>query len=402
VWYFALLIAIGGCSARATRPLAQCNVPERAGCGHAPLTEVPFELHHNVISLEATFAGETHRAFLASGDRCMFDKDAVAPRAPIGLPSPGTDEKMGEFSVTIGGVKFVARDAFVSNLSAVRDCAGCKAIVGDDVFAMYDVEIDYATRWVRLWDRYDGPGESIPLDVSSDGKLFVHAMLVGSDGVRHAAKLELDTADAHGLDLDDAYVDTEHLFSPASTRIETLWPSGAKTTFASRLGALELGTQHIPGPIVTYPSELPRHGDAGMLGGEILRQFRVVFEQRRGRLVLAHREPLAPVIFDLVGVDAVPQPPINPHVIAALHISPPSNPFDVVLGVLTVNVPSPAHDAGIVPNDEILAIDGARPSADTLFAHSHQSTTFTMRVRHADAQGVLQARDVTIRPRKTL
>jgi hypothetical protein len=127
--------------------------------------------------------------------------------------------------------------------------------------------------------------------------------------------------------------------------------------------------------IGAYPADIPHKDDAGTLGGEILRHFRVVFEQRRRRLVLDRREPLAPEVFDLVGVEAVPELPVNPRAAAALHISPLPAPFGAALIVESVNVPSPAHDAGIAPNDELLAIFAAleRPNlVDTCDLAAHQ------------------------------
>jgi hypothetical protein len=128
--------------------------------------------------------------------------------------------------------------------------------------------------------------------------------------------------------------------------------SGESRNWRGRIGSFAFGGFVIDRPVATF-SEAVKGSEAdgsydGVLGGEILRRFRVTMDYSRRQMILEPNSAFAdPYDFDMSG--------------AALAARGPD--FKTI-AVESVSGGSAAADAGLMPGDTIEGVDEAR--ADTL------------------------------------
>ena len=111
-----------------------------------------------------------------------------------------------------------------------------------------------------------------------------------------------------------------------------------------RLKSLEVGRFAITNPLTgfTKVGEIADAGKAGNIGGGFLRRFRVIFDYSRKRMILEPNSRLTEADeLDMSG--------------AALTSEPPAF---TVIKVVRLRPDSPAAQAGLKPQDVIIAVDG--------------------------------------------
>jgi hypothetical protein len=236
----------------------------------------------------------------------------------------------------VAGVSFRSDHTISIDLSNQPGILGhsVAGILGSDFFRRVVVEVDYDARFVRLHDpgRYSPPegAETIPL--TFDHRLpHVTARLTVPGRPTRTRRLLVDSGS------EDA-VDDSLLLESHGTLRRVLGGVGLGQTYEvvfGRIERFELG----PFVIEALPSVAP---GVSLIGGEVLRRFRVTLDYPRNRMLLVPGRHLGDTIpEDLSGLtlrladDG-----------ARLRIE------DVARG-------SPAEAAGLRRDDEVTAIDGA-------------------------------------------
>jgi hypothetical protein len=202
-------------------------------------------------------------------------------------------------TISIAGLKYTGQSAAVIALDSIEAQVGrpLNGLVGLDLFTRYVVEIDYLDNKIRLCDpktyTYSGAGESLPLALR-DGHFFVPAMiempgraplegefLVDTGGVMVTAVLTTPFSQSNDL--------------PASNQKRILDKSlsglgGETRLLVSRATSFTLGHLSIRTPVVYVSQDtggaLASNDYDGLIGSEILRRFRVVFDYAHHRLIL--------------------------------------------------------------------------------------------------------------------
>ena len=106
----------------------------------------------------------------------------------------------------------------------------------------------------------------------------------------------------------------------------------------TRLDSVSVGPWTIARPVVGWSVSLERGGDAGTVGAELLRRFRVIFDYTRERIILERTAALADEsVFDASG----------------LMVVATGERFDT-LQVFSVSPDSPAAESGLQPGDRIV------------------------------------------------
>jgi len=266
-------------------------------------------------------------------------------------------------SISIGGLEYTGQSAFVIALDSIEAQVGrpLDGIVGLDLFTRYVVDIDYLENKIRLCDpktyTYSGAGESIPL-MLRDGHFFVSAkiempgrpplegqFLIDTGGVMVTAVLTMPFSRSNRL--------------PASNQKRILDKSfsglgGETKVLVSRATSFTLGDLSIRAPLVYVSQDtggaLASSDYEGLIGSEILRRFRVVFDYAHGRLILEPNAHYAePVEYDMSG------------------ISLRAYGDDLrTFRVYQVLANSPAAKAGMLVGDVLTNIDGMPASKFTL------------------------------------
>jgi hypothetical protein len=271
--------------------------------------------------------------------------------------------KTSGLTIRLGGLKSEGQTADVISLDSIEAQVGrpLDGIVGLDLFLRYVVEIDYFGNEIRLHDpktyTYSRAGESIPL-MLRDGHFFVPAkvempgrpplegqFLVDTGGVMVTAVLTTPFSQSNNL-----------LASNQKTILDkSLSGLGGETRLLiSRATSFTLGNLSIREPLVYVSQDtggaLASSDYEGLIGSEILRRFKVVFDYSHRRLILEPNAHYAePVEYDMSG------------------ISLRAYGDDLrTFRVYQVLANSPAAEAGLRVGDVLTSIDGVTASRFTL------------------------------------
>lgn len=235
-----------------------------------------------------------------------------------GGAGPGSFEvaRATGLSISIGELKLKNQNAAVLALDEIETLAGrpLDGLVGSDLFVRYVVEIDYMNQRVSLYDRrtyrYSGLGESLPLEWH-DKSLFVRAGIEARDGRIFNGLFLIDTGGGFVSAILNTPFTRANSF-PAATQKSLLDRSlsglgGKLALLVTRVKSFSLGSFVIREPVI-YASQdeggaLATADYDGVIGAEILRKFKVIFDLSRHRLIL---EPNARfeewVEYDMSGV----------------------------------------------------------------------------------------------------
>jgi Aspartyl protease len=165
-------------------------------------------------------------------------------------------------------------------------------ILGSGFFRRFVVEIDPAAKFVRLHDpsgfQYRGTGEILPLTFKSSTPVVEAAVgLAGQASIK--AQFEIDTGCTGGLCLGSHFV-AAHRLAPTNGPADggRYGVGGGTRTRSGHLHQLMLGKIRLEKPAADFflngsPVEAPL---AGHIGWDLLREFRVIFDYQRKRMIL--------------------------------------------------------------------------------------------------------------------
>lgn len=236
-----------------------------------------------------------------------------------------------------------------------REIAG---ILGYDLFKRFVVDIDYIANLVSLHEpltyEYRGTGQSIPLNVQTDGAIYVQARVQAPGSNPIEGEFVVDTGGGSVLLLARSFVEEHRIMESLEKTLPTRGGGvGGEIQLAmGRLKSLELGRFVITNPITgfTKVGEIADAGKAGNIGGGFLRRFRVIFDYSRKRMVLEPNSRLTEADeFDMSGAGLTSEPPDF-----------------TLIKVVRVRPDSPSAEAGLKPQDVIIAVDGQPETTLTL------------------------------------
>jgi aspartyl protease len=168
-------------------------------------------------------------------------------------------------------------------------------IIGKGFFSSFVVEIDYAARLINLYDplnyKYTGKGKSFPLEIEPQSELFfvrVQVKALGRPPVE--ARLIVDTGSSTALTLNKQFAEAHKLLPPTEQLTATdecgIGGVAEGTSYEGTLEALQLGDFKLSNPVTIFRHKLVGEGYDGLLGGAALRNFKVIFDYSRSRMIL--------------------------------------------------------------------------------------------------------------------
>jgi len=223
-------------------------------------------------------------------------------------------------------------------------------VIGNDILKQLVVEVDYVSQVLNFYEpasyQYSGAGVVIPITL--EGYPFVRARIT-LDGRRVIeGKFEIDSGATNAIMFNTPFVDRNKLLEgiSKSNQVRTGGLGGSAVAFSGRLKSMSLGSLQLENLIARF--SLARRGDDasakydGLIGDDILRRFRVVFDYSRRRMMLEPNVHFSePYEADMTGLDLATE----------------GDDFSVVV-VNEVEKNSPGAEAGIQGEDVITAIDG--------------------------------------------
>lgn len=230
-----------------------------------------------------------------------------------------------------------------------REMAG---IIGYELFSHFVVEIDYASRYINLYEprgyQYRGSGEIIPLELQA-GEIYAPAKVTvpGHDALE--GQFVIDTGGNGTLLLAKSFVEEHRLLESVGHTIQARGGGvGGEIQMAlGRVKSLQVGRFVIENPVTGFikVGAIAAPGKTGNIGGRFLRRFRVIFDYSRRQMILEPNKHFVETDeMDMSG--------------AALMSEAPAF---TVIKVVRVRPDSPAAKAGLQQQDVIIAVDG-RPA----------------------------------------
>jgi hypothetical protein len=266
-------------------------------------------------------------------------------------------------SFEIAGLAFQNQNAAVIALDSLETLAGrsLDGLVGSNLFFRYVVEIDYRSQKVTLYDpqsyRYSGRGESVPL-ITRDNYLFVRADVETLDGRKLSGRFLIDTGGGFvSAILNTPFAQTNNF--PAATQKSLLDRSlaglgGETVLLVTRAKSFTLGSFVIQEPVI-YASRdnggaLATTSYDGVIGTEVLRKFKLIFDASRRWLILEPNARFAERIeYDMSGV----------------RFRAGGEDFRVFTAYQVLEN-SPAAEGGLRKGDALTAIDGKAAASFSL------------------------------------
>lgn len=192
-----------------------------------------------------------------------------------------------------GGAKYSPRRVVRIPSEARRSRRQRDGILGAGFFRRFVVELNASNRTMTLHDpeqfHYAGPGEIVPLQFRRDTPTVEATLHVpGREPLR--ARYELDSGCDGGLCLGSDFVKTHKLDEVVAQTRESSrrGVGGSVETQETRLPEFQLGTRKLDNVAANFFREgSPVDDDlAGHIGMGVLREFTVIFDYSRRRMIL--------------------------------------------------------------------------------------------------------------------
>jgi aspartyl protease/PDZ domain-containing protein len=318
---------------------------------------IPFELVGNIICLKVRVNGSEPLSFVldtgASAtilDSDQADRLGLQPeKYPLTIAgAPADIRRVRGVSLSLPGLDLVDQTPAVFHLDTnqlIHSGRHLDGLLGYSFFSQFVVEIDYVARVITLYDpktfQYTGPGDIIPITVSRVPFVNVKITTSGTDTTERLVMI--DSGSHSSLN----YVAEQ--FPPGTIEQDVLdmtdqVTKSVQATFG-RAESLQLGRFTVNNPVVglTHSFAIPGLSSSmnGLIGGGILRRFKVTFDYSQNRMILEPNKHFGdPLEFDMSGA----------FLISDL---PKSNGFKV----FSVMPKTPASEAGLREGDVIVAIN---------------------------------------------
>jgi len=218
--------------------------------------------------------------------------------------------------ISLSSLEFDDQTADVIALASIAEQLGrpLDGIVGINLFTHYVVEIDFISKKITLYSpkryTYSGPGDSIPLTLR-DGHFFIPAKVEQPDRRRLNGQFVVDTGGVMVTAVwTTPFAQSNKLPAPTQRTVldRSLSGLGGETKLlVSRATSFTLGSSVIRAPIVYVSQDtdgaLASSEYEGLIGSEILRRFKVIFDYARRRLILERNSHFdEPIEYDMSGI----------------------------------------------------------------------------------------------------
>ncbi|MEM9984082.1 MAG: aspartyl protease family protein, partial [Bacteroidota bacterium] len=223
-------------------------------------------------------------------------------------------------------------------------------IIGYEIFNRFGVEINYQREYIRLWDPFRMPKlrrwESVPM-VLRRGKPYVDATLVDHEGQEWEKKWLIDTGASMAVSLfeDDLSLPHPHIeaFLGKGLNGNVYGKLGRSPSF--RIGGFEMNEviTGFPDPnALGFTQNSTGEIWYGNIGAEVISRFRVFFDYPH-RMVYIKKTPELDRRFE--------------YNVSGLEILTVGSGYDTFI-ISYVRPGSPAEQAGLMVNDEVLGVNG--------------------------------------------
>jgi hypothetical protein len=276
--------------------------------------------------------------YVASGGGPEMVQAAVATNVSLGLPG-----------LTLDHQRLVAIPLEPMAPLLGRDFDG---ILGSDLFDRFVVEVDYAAKRIRLHNpesfRHTGAGEILPTRLDENSFPYVKVKLTFPGKEELEAEFLIDSAADFAVSVQKPFATVHGIPGPGAKKLLERGTSvgGSYEILTSRASKVQIGRWAFQDPLIDFSQAatggMASNDRAGLIGGQLLRRFRVTFDNRRHQLILEPNSNFAdPFEADMSGV----------------RLRAEGARFET-LRIRRVLGDSPASDAGLEAGDIIVMVNG--------------------------------------------
>jgi Aspartyl protease/PDZ domain len=266
-------------------------------------------------------------------------------------------------------------------------------IIGSDFIKQFVVEIDYQAGVLRFHDKntfaYSGAGETIPIDLDSQGHPILEAEIkpLGSEPIK--GKFVLDIGSGGSLALHSPFVADHGLLNANLKTIRAIGAGGAGGQTVGRVGRisdLRIGKFKIENPTVLFSEDkagaFASRALAGNIGQQVASKFKVFLDYAHKRIIL---EP----------VSTFGDPFERAH--SGMALVAEGKNYNIVR-ITEVLENSPASEVGLQKDDLLLTVND-KPAAELTITKLHEMfekpAAYKITVQRGD-----QTLKVTLKTRK--
>ena len=270
--------------------------------------KIPFELHNNQIYLQITVNDSKPAWFILDTGAGNIISRSLAQKLGLKLQEQGEFQAPGKsgifkyaltkkVSFKLPGAVLTDENVAVVAFEDVEKCVGhsTDGIIGFELFNSAVVEIDYKMRLLNIFGaksyQYSGKGEPFPIETMSNGHVTVRANFTPSAGrAPTTGKFVVDTGFALSLLLNSSFIRQNKLLADGQGQPFTVCGFGQAKAIKDKVAALWLGAYKFENATAIFSqpqSGVDEHADVdGLLGGEFLSRYKVIFDYSRGRMIL--------------------------------------------------------------------------------------------------------------------
>jgi hypothetical protein len=262
--------------------------------------DMPFEFVGNHIYLQARVNDSDLLWFLLDTGASASYLDLQRTKS-LGLMDQAKSVK--SVSISFPGVRLLNQNFSVQSLGfSAYDGHTIDGMLGYDFINRLVIEIDYVSRTVHFYEpqnyKYSGSGEIIPLVMLEDdsgGKVpLVRVWITQLGRAPIEGKLIADLALRPAITFNTPFVEANKLLHPPQKTIQAVLGAGAMLRESrqpiGRLPNIKLGRFTIQNPVAIFFQDkqgvMASPEFDGVIGSEILRRFKVIFDYSRQRMIL--------------------------------------------------------------------------------------------------------------------
>jgi len=282
---------------RAQEPRTSADLKFAAG---QSARRIPFEFVGNHIYLRGRVNDSDLLWFLLDTGAAASYLDVQRAKS-LGLM--GQVNSVKSVSISFPGVRLLNRNFSIRSLGfSAYDGHTIDGMLGYDFINRLVIEIDYVSRTVNLYEpqnyKYSGSGEIIPLIMLEDdsgGKVPLVSVRITQLGrAPIEGKLIADLALRPAITFNTPFVEANKLLQPPQKTIQAVLGAGAMLRESrqpiGRLPKIELGRFTIQSPVAIFFQDkqgvMASPEFDGVIGSEILRRFKVIFDYSRQQMIL--------------------------------------------------------------------------------------------------------------------